>query len=192
MNIFVLHQDPVVAAQMQCNKHVVKMIVESAQMLSTAHRMLDGMVTINPSKSGKRMVKHYDLYLGQDDLEAEVLYYKAVHYNHPCSVWARESEANYRWLYDHFIALCQEYTYRYDKIHATAKKLGGALYSYPRNIPKGKLTPFRLAMQSNPECMFHNNPVKSYRAYYKTKQERFSMVWTKRPVPYWFNDEEVI
>ena len=42
MNIFYLDRDPVIAAQMMCDKHVVKMILESAQMLSTAHRVLDG------------------------------------------------------------------------------------------------------------------------------------------------------
>ena len=57
MNIFVLDMNPVTAAQMQCDKHVVKMIVESAQMLSTAHRMIDGYLEKRPSKSGKRMVK---------------------------------------------------------------------------------------------------------------------------------------
>ena len=58
MNLFILHNDPVIAAQMQCDKHVVKMIIESAQMLSTAHRVLDGTVQIGPSKSGKTMQRH--------------------------------------------------------------------------------------------------------------------------------------
>ena len=80
MNIFILDKDPVMAAQLQCDKHVVKMIVESAQMLSTAHRMLDGKVIKKPSKSGKTMVKYYDLYEGADDLEAEMLFYSAVHH----------------------------------------------------------------------------------------------------------------
>ena len=118
MNIFVLHQDPVAAAQMQCDKHVVKMIVESAQMLSTAHRMLDGTVQIAPSKSGKRMVKHYRLF---DDPEMDQLLYKAVHYKHPCTVWTMESAQNYMWHWRHLDALCEEYTYRYGKIHATSK-----------------------------------------------------------------------
>ena len=56
MNLFVLHQEPEIAAQMQCDKHVVKMIIESAQMLSTAHRVLDGTVQIAPSKSASRPV----------------------------------------------------------------------------------------------------------------------------------------
>ena len=61
MNIFILDEDPVVAAQLQCDKHVVKMIVECAQMLSTAHRMLDGEEYRAPSKSGKRIVKKWQL-----------------------------------------------------------------------------------------------------------------------------------
>ena len=62
MNIFYLHNDPEISAKMHCDKHVVKMIIEYAQMLSTAHRMLDGKVVKKPSVSGKTMVKHYDLY----------------------------------------------------------------------------------------------------------------------------------
>ncbi len=58
MNIFVLDEDPVISAQMMCDKHIPKMIVEAAQMLSTAHRMLDGYMEKRPSKSGKRMVKY--------------------------------------------------------------------------------------------------------------------------------------
>ena len=183
MNIFVLHQDPIVAAQMQCDKHVVKMIVESAQMLSTAHRMLDGTVQIAPSKSGKRMVKHYRLF---DDPEMDQLLYKAVHYKHPCTVWTMQTAANYRWHYDHFAALCDEYTYRYGKVHKSDRDLRDILISLPRNISDiDELLPFPLAMKSNPECMF-DDPVKSYRAFYQTKQHRFSMKWTKRPVPEWF------
>ena len=185
MNIFILDNDPIIAAQLQCDKHVPKMVVESAQMLSTAHRVLDGKLTRKPSKSGKTMVKYWDLYEGQDDLEAELLYYKAVHVGHPCTVWTMESNSNYNWHYQHFIALCEEYTYRYGKLHKTARDLAAALYSAPRNIPKGPMTQFALAMKSNPECMFED-AVKSYRAFYHTKQERFKMSWTKRSTPKWF------
>lgn len=186
MNLFILHHDPVIAAQMQCDKHVPKMIVESGQMLSTSHRVLDGKLTRRPSKSGKTMVKYWDLYEGQDDLEAENTYYKAVHVGHPCTQWTMRSSANYDWHYQHFIALCNEYTYRYGKLHKTARDLASALYSKPRNIPEGSLTNFELAMKTNPECMFPDDPVKSYRMFYQTKQYRFKMVWTKRPVPEWF------
>ena len=99
MNIFYLDKDPEISAKMHCDKHVVKMIIEYAQMLSTAHRMLDGKVVKKPSVSGKTMVKHYDLYEGMDDLEGEMTYYRAVHFNHPCSVWTRESNKNYLYFY---------------------------------------------------------------------------------------------
>ncbi len=81
MNIFYLDKDPVVAAQMMCDKHVVKMILESAQMLSTAHRVLDG-----DKKADSRGL------------------YKMVHKNHPCSKWVRECDANYEWLWNHMDA----------------------------------------------------------------------------------------
>ena len=185
MNIFIIDQDPIKAAQLQCDKHVPKMVVESAQMLSTAHRMLDGIEVKKPSKSGKRMVKYYDL--GDIDLEAELVYYKAVHHNHPCTVWTMESDTNYRWHYEHFIALCDEYTYRYGKTHKTDSILRGPLWTLPRNIPKGGLTPFKLAMKANPECIALGDPVEAYRAFYQTKQDRFKMIWTKRSIPEWFN-----
>jgi hypothetical protein len=99
-----------------------------------------------------------------------------------------QSSANYRWHFAHFIALCNEYKYRYGKTHMTDTKLRRVLSNYPKNIPRKKLTPFALAMQNEPQCIFPDDPVKSYRCYYKTKQERFSMVWTKRETPEWFVD----
>ena len=112
--------------------------------------------------------------------------YKAVHRGHPCTIWTMESSRNYEWHWKHFDALCEEYTYRYGKIHASSY-LKHPLWSLPDNIPKGKMTPFRLAMTSNPECMV-GDPVKSYRLFYQTKQSRFKMNWTKREQPEWFNN----
>ena len=181
MNIFILSQDPVTAAQMQCNKHVPKMVVESAQMLSTTHRILDGVEYRAPSKSGKRMVKHWKL----DDPTMEKWLYKAVHVKHPCTIWSGQSILNYAWHYKHFKALCDEYTYRYGKQHKTARDLLYYLSKTPKNIPIVDQTPFPLAMKSNPECMFED-AVKAYQAFYQTKQHRFKMEWTGRPVPDWF------
>jgi hypothetical protein len=201
MNIFILDEDPVQAAQLQCDKHVVKMVVESAQMLSTAHRLLDGQETRKPSKSGKTMRKYYDLYLGQDDLEMETLLMANVHEKHPCTIWSMINTANYDWHWQHLNALCKEYTYRYAtekepyKMHSVERinptigiSLLGMLRTHPRNLPKSnQMTPFPLAMKSNPECMFEGDPVRSYQAFYQTKQERFKMAWTKRSIPEWFN-----
>ena len=201
MNVFILHHKPRIAAQMHCDKHVVKMIIESAQMLSTAHRMLDGKPERRPSKSGKTMQQYYKL----PDKREKILY-KAVHKYHPCTQWTMEHHDNYDWHYELFYQLCREYTYRYGKKHKTANLLD-ELYHKPHNINRdfvshkkhkwandhfdtyykwGRLTTPPLAMKSNPECMFPDDPVKSYRKFYKTKQARFKMAWTNRPVPEWF------
>lgn len=181
MNIFTLSNDPIEAARMQCDKHIVKMCTESAQMLSTAHRMLDGQLTHVPSKSGKTKVKAWIL---PDDREGVL--YKAVHMNHPCTVWTMKSNSNYMWHYAHFIALCDEYTYRYGKVHATDKLFRERFAFMPKNIKYGAMTPFALAMKANPECMHPDDPVRSYREFYQTKQGRFKMAWTKREIPEWF------
>jgi hypothetical protein len=181
MNIFVLSECPVEAAQMQCDKHVVKMIVESAQMLSTTHRMLDGIEERRRSVSGKTMSRYWSL----SDKREHALY-KAVHMSHPCTVWTTESIENYNWHYKHFVALCDEYQYRYGKVHATDQKLREVLATPPKNLTEERFTQFKLAMGSNPECMHKHDPVRSYREFYQTKQDRFKMVWTKRPKPLWF------
>jgi hypothetical protein len=181
MNLFILDENAVQAAQLQCDKHVSKMTVESGQMLSTIHRMLDGTLEKRPSKSGKTTVKYWSL----SDARESVLY-KAVHMSHPCTVWTGLSRENYMWHFDHFVALAEEYTHRYNKQHKTYTDLVNYLRDPPRNIPDGPLTLWPLAMKSNPECMFPNDPVKSYRLFYQTKQKRFKMAWTKREIPEWF------
>jgi|TARA_R110000744_G_scaffold35121_2_gene81564 hypothetical protein len=181
MNIFVLHSSPIKSAQLQCDKHVVKMIVESGQMLSTAHRILDGTQCIRPSKSGKTKQKYWE----HRNSNSEAVLYRAVHVGHPCTVWTMASMQNYIWHYDHFDALCVEYTYRYGKIHATQSRLDDILSVPPANIPSIGLTPFALAMAAHPECIY-KDPIQSYRAFYQTKQDRFKMVWSKRNVPSWF------
>jgi hypothetical protein len=88
MNIFVLDESPVIAAQMHCNKHIVKMILETAQLLSTALRF-------------------YGVNYG----------YNITHKNHPCSVWARATKGNFIWLNMLGRNLLEEYKYRYGKEH---------------------------------------------------------------------------
>lgn len=187
MNLFVLDTDPVKAAQMQCNIHVNKMAVESAQMLCTVHRMLDGKHEVRRSKSGRKL----DYWVLPD--EREDTFYKPVHTGHPCTVWTMQTAGNYMWHYRHFIALCEEYTYRYGRIHACQTLFEEALSHLPINIDyTTKVTPFPLAMKSNPECMNPKDPVASYRAFYQTKQDRFKMAWTKREIPEWFQVKETL
>jgi hypothetical protein len=112
MNIFVTSTDPVESAQNLDNKRVVKMVLESAQLLSNAMH-----------------------YYGANNP------YKPTHMNHPCSVWVRTSKANYLWLLQHFNALSVEYTRRYEKIHKS-DKLFGTFVAGSTYIPDKPLTPF--------------------------------------------------
>ena len=89
MNIFVVDEDPVVAAQQLCDKHVVKMILESAQMLCTV------------------ALEH-----GYEDAP-----YKKAHPKHPCTLWAGKSAENWQWLITHGLAMAEEYTRRYGRQH---------------------------------------------------------------------------
>jgi hypothetical protein len=190
MNVFALDNNPRVAAKFHCDTHVVKMIVESAQMLSTAHRLLDGKKSrvSYVTKKGKHRTKDvWTLAKAWDSV-----YYKVAHPKHPSTVWTTLNAGNYSWHYELFCALCDEYTYRYGKIHKTDRLLRDALTRFPKNIIPGKRTPFALAMKSNPECMDPTNPIESYRAFYRTKQSRFKMVWTGRNVPSWFNVSYIV
>ena len=86
MNIFYLDKDPVVSAEMSCDKHVCKMIIESAQMLSTAHRLLDGIEWTDYSKNGRK-IKRWRL----EDLHLEDTIYKACHTGHPSTLWVMDN-----------------------------------------------------------------------------------------------------
>ena len=111
MNIFYLDNDPKICAQMHVDKHCIKMILEYAQLLSTAHRILDGTVSIGLGKTGRKQTR----YVLPDDRESVL--YSATHLNHPSAVWCRQSAMNYHWLYTLLVECCKEYTYRYGKIH---------------------------------------------------------------------------
>ena len=136
MNIFVLDTCPTIAAQMQVDKHVVKMPLECAQMLSTVHRQY-----------------------GSDDVQL----YKSTHKHHPCTLWAATSRANYAWLFDHFRALNDEYKYRYGNTHLSWLKLRDVLAEPPAQMRDDDPTPFAQAM---PDEYKHDDAVVAYRAYY--------------------------
>jgi len=160
MNIFYIHDNPVIAAQAMTDKHVVKMILESAQLLSTAHRALDGQEFIQLSKSGARLRKW-----NHPDTHMDITLYKSTHLNHPSGIWVRQSAENYMWLYKHFIALSEEYYQRYGKRHASELLLSGLLSKAPNNIPNIRRTPMLVAI-TDTQWHVPNNPLQSYRNYY--------------------------
>lgn len=175
MNIFYLDSDPKICAEQHCDKHVVKMIVETAQLLSTAHRLLDGQVSVIMHNDRRKKLWHLS---GERDQ-----LYAASHVNHPSALWLRSSEGNYLFLYKLFSHLCDEYTFRYAKKHATCLKLKHLLKVPPKNIPKGPFT-------EPPPCMptefkIENDVIASYRNLYVHSKARFAR-WTNRRPPSWF------
>jgi hypothetical protein len=176
MNIFYIDEDPIQAAQWMVDKHVVKMILESAQLLSTAHRILDGREVEGKSKTGRK-VRRWIL----DDSRDEVIY-TATHINHPSAVWCRESVENYNWLVDHFFALMQEYTHRYEKTHKCFGDLSYMLQSPPNNLKEWDWTPMPSAMAD--EYKISDDPLTNYRNYYKIGKSNMHK-WTNREKPEW-------
>ena len=118
MNIFFLHIIPSVCAKYHCDKHVVKMILETAQLLCSAHHL------------------HPKNYNPQ---------YKLTHKNHPSAIWTRQSINNYKWLAQLGIELCKEYTYRYNKIHKCEQYIKEMNDNIP-NLPDLPFTQPLLAM----------------------------------------------
>jgi hypothetical protein len=175
MNIFYLDNDPKVCAEMHVDKHCVKMILEYAQLLSTAHRVLDGIHGITLSKSGRKR-QSYALSDSRDSI-----LYRDTHINHPSAIWVRKSDANYVWLFRMFGALMDEYTYRYGKVHA-CDRLVDALSYRPKNIPKGSFTEPTPAMPE--EYRVSGDSIQSYKNYYLgDKSHMFK--WKNRETPYW-------
>ena len=139
MNIFYLHRDPYKAAEVQYNKHVVKMILESAQMLCTAHHCY----------GDKDQIKNVP--------------YKQAHLNHPSTVWTRRSKSTYMWLYNHMMALGDEYTKRYGKTHLSIIKCKDFLAKPPVHIQGDE---FVQPPQAMPDEYKDECSIKAYWNYY--------------------------
>jgi len=142
MNIFYLNSDPYIAAEKQYNKHVVKMILESAQLLCSAHHMLNSEIDVP---------------------------YKLTHKNHPSAVWTRQSKQNYAWLYFHMLALGDEYTKRYGKKHLTISKCEDVLCHTPGSIFDVGLTEMPQCMPD--EYKVSGDSVAAYRNYYINEKQ---------------------
>ena len=174
MNLFYIEPEARACAQSHCDAHVIKMIVEYAQLLSTAHRVLDG--TEGVELVNGRRLKRWTLAEGNGD------YYLASHVNHPAAVWCRASDANYRFLYDLFLELCAEYTHRYGKVHATETKCRASLGRLPGSIPQGAFT---APPQTMPDEYKDDDAVTAYQNLYVGGKARFAK-WSNRKPPKWF------
>lgn len=191
MQIFALDINPTVAARQHCDKHVVKMILEYAQLLSVAHRVLDGerIVLVKPNSKKQTLM----LLPGEKAVlnEAGTKYiidkpklYRTTHVSHPCAVWARGNAENYMWLFKLLEACLMEYERRYNRVHLVKrKKLPELLVTPPKNIPHGKMTPFPLAMPD--VYKVSHDPIISYQAFYIGDKASFAK-WTDTELPKWF------
>jgi hypothetical protein len=187
MNIFYLDNNPEVCAKMHLDKHVVKMILEYAQLMSTAHRVLDGYEEIEkryvhgslPARwRNVRVWTHPDAYMHKGLM-------KASHVSHPSNVWLRQSKANYLWLCQMWLWLMKEYTHRYGKHHACENRVE-YLMDAPKNIPN---IPFTEPTPAMPDAYkVPGDSIKSYKNYYIHDKVRFAK-WTRREVPQWFAEE---
>ena len=178
MNVFYLDRDPVKAANDHCDKHCVKMILEYAQLLSTAHRVLDGQQIVTKNKRGGKLTTWIF-----EDQELESRYYKACHVKHPSNIWARASLANYHFLLKMFLALGEEFERRYKKEHLSILKLRDVLDTPPMNIPFNRQ--FTEPTPAMPEyCKIPNDSLASYRNYY-IKEKHFAE-WKYSETPEWF------
>lgn len=177
MNIFYLHNDPQICAEMHNDKHCVKMIIEYAQLMSTAHRLLDGVPYLDKTANG-RSIKRWRL----DGINDTVMM-KASHINHPSAVWTRSNRENYIWLYQMWFYLCKEYTYRYGKIHAVEKRMSEALYLPPVNIVSSQFYGPTPAMPD--DVKVPGDSLASYRNYYNRNKTHLAS-WKNRPIPEWY------
>lgn len=178
MNIFYLDKDTKTCAEMHVDKHCVKMILEYAQLLSTAHRYLDGILSVGLSKSGRKQQR----YVLSDDREH--ILYSATHINHPSAIWVRQSDQNYMWLAEMLEMLCGEYTYRYGKIHKVESMGLMQLLKnkFPKNIPTGAFTEPTPAMPDHYKVA--GDSITSYKNYYLGDKTRM-FAWKNRETPYW-------
>lgn len=107
--------------------------------------------------------------------------YKQTHMRHPASLWASDNKSNFEWLNDLGLALCKEYTYRYNRIHKCQQYLE-FFKNIPFDMPNGEMTPF---VQCMPEKYRQDNAIEAYREFYRNEKRSFAK-WKKRPTPLWW------
>ena len=181
MNFFYLDEDPWQSIEYHCDKHLIKMILESAQLLCTAHWISEYVGHIPrklTSEEWNEVKKH-------KTIEPRPFAYLPTMHNHPCTIWARTTLDNYEWLVCYAIALNEEYRYRYGKDH---KSVCNVILKLPEpvSLPRDKLTPFAQAM---PDELKGSDGVKAYRRFYHKDKATFA-TWKGRDRPPWWVDNE--
>ena len=187
MNIFALSRNPVEAAQQMLDKHIVKMPTETCQMLHT------NILYMQYVQEHGKEPQLKDLKAFHTDNKSNLM--KPAMLNHPSTIWARQSYANWNWLYEHGVALCDEYTYRYGKTHGTLQRILDCVPYFNllpnHNFPSLGLKPITIAMDdkyripNQMEVPNWEHVIKSYRHYYLEGKWRFAE-WRNERRPKWF------
>ena len=168
MNIFFLDTDVKKCAEYHCDKHVVKMILETAQLLCSAHHVTDQVTT-------------------KYRISTDQVPYKLSHKNHPCSIWVRSSLSNYLYLCELGLELCKEYTYRYEKRHKSQDVIEWCVTNKVNICDKGLTEP----PKAMPDEYKVKDVVESYRNYYMGAKKTFA-TWKKREVPIWYLENNLV
>jgi hypothetical protein len=188
MNIFVLDNDPGRAAADHCDKHLIKMILESGTMLCTAH-WLGWARMLNAPPLKPRQLQQWLFDNVPKDLQPP---WKMSHVHHPCTQWTQRVWGNYMWHSRLGLALCAEYTKRYGKVHKSHEvhrwlnRMIPPTFEGRVDDPVG-ITPFALAMPE--DCKVPDDAVQSYRNYYNKHKVRIAK-WKYSAQPTWWNPTE--
>lgn len=159
MNLFATDLDPITAAYDLCNKHIIKMPSETATMLGTAFSQFNA--------KGKQV----------------------AYYNHPSSIWVRESLKNFEWTLLHGLAQCEEYTRRYKRQHASQKFIDWAANNISAlSFNSTEITPFARCFSEFKQELDQTEPntIKAYKKFYWLDKQEFATWPDKKLIPFWW------
>ena len=187
MNLFVLDLDPRVAAEAHADKHVVKMLLEACQLLYTAHwiwaypGLLEHNYSVKIAEEQKKLSVPESMLTAPKSISRPLEPgFRPAHIHHPCAVWVRRSQGNYLWAAELALALAEEYTYRYGKIHSCEAH---AKWLY-ENVPDYTALDQENFVQAMYDEYRRDDAIEAYRAYYRgSKGERGLLQYTRREKP---------
>jgi len=169
MNRFIIEEDVEAIAKSLCDKHVVKMPLEEAQMLCTS------------------IWHHAPEYAAEHEL------YKPVHQKHPCTLWAMKTRANFIFSFNLYTAMLCEYHYRYGKWHGAGNPSTTNVNARPQHllyakkfIPEGDMTPHPQCFSGHDDLKTDEDyPIEAYRAFYRVDKLSFARYNHGRNMPQW-------
>lgn len=186
MNLFILDKDPARAARDHCDRHIVKMPLETTQMLVSAFWVWNGVTTL----AEKRRISQDKKFLGRvfggfprTQPDGTPNPWGIGHFHHPCTIWVRTNARNFLWALELGDELCAEYSRRYRKVHAAVPILDWVRAHDIPAPPASRKTPFPQAMPD--ECKVPGDAVAAYRNFYHTHKVSFA-TWKYSETPKWW------